>query len=71
MYRQILSIVPIVLLYPPPMPGSRVELVSVALRAKGEVAEVNLSEAYLKSAGAVAQKRAAEAAVSLAGVWGR
>jgi hypothetical protein len=42
------------------------EPVSVALRAKGEMAEVNLSESYLKAAGAVAKQRAAEAAVRLA-----
>ncbi len=47
------------------------EPVSVAVRAKGEVAEVKLSESYLKAAGAVARQRAAEAAVRLAGVWGR
>lgn len=47
------------------------EPVSVAVRAKGEVAEVNLSEAYLKSAGPVAKERAVGAAVRLAGVWGR
>ncbi len=46
------------------------EPVSVALRAKGEVPEVTLSESYLKNAGAVAKVRAAEAAVRLAGVWG-
>ncbi len=46
------------------------EPMSVALRAKGEVPQVDLSEAYLNSAGAVAKQRAAEAAVRLAGVWG-
>lgn len=45
------------------------EPVSVALRAKGEVADVNLSEAYLKAAGAVAKVRAAEAAGRLAKAW--
>ena len=45
------------------------EPMSVALRGKGEVAEVTLSEAYLKNAGSVAQKRVAEAAGRLAGVW--
>ncbi len=45
------------------------EPVSVALRAKGEVPQVDLSEAYLKNAGAVAKQRAAEAAVRLASLW--
>ena len=45
------------------------EPVSVALRAKGEVDEVNLSESYLKNAGAVAKQRAAEASVRLAEVF--
>ena len=47
------------------------EPVSVANRGKTEVAEVTLSEAYLKSAGAVAKVRAAGAAVRLANEWGR
>lgn len=46
------------------------EPVSVALRSKSEVAEVNLSEAYLEAAGAVAQLRTAEAEVRLAESWG-
>lgn len=43
-----------------------IEPVSVAVRAKGEVAEVKLSEAYLKTAGTVAKERAACAAARLA-----
>lgn len=45
--------------------------VSVAIRAKGEVAEVNLSEAHLKNTVAVAKAHAAESAVRLAEVWRR
>ncbi len=48
-----------------------IEPVSVALRVKGEMQQVDLSETYRKAAGAVAQKRAAEAAVRLAHELGR
>ena len=45
------------------------EAISVAMRGKTEVAELNLSEAYLKNAGAVAKIRAVESAAGLARVW--